>query len=46
MADLPYGWVQPDLPPFTHGGIDYFGPLLVKSKATVKSSVTAACSCG
>ena len=30
MADLPDGRVQPDLPPFTHVGIDYFGPLFVK----------------
>ena len=30
MADLPDGRVQPDLPPFTHIGIDYFGPLFVK----------------
>lgn len=30
MADLPEHRVTPDLPPFSHVGIDYFGPLEVK----------------
>ncbi|XP_064828705.1 histone-lysine N-methyltransferase PRDM9-like [Oncorhynchus masou masou] len=30
MADLPQDRVPPDLPPFTHVGIDYFGPIEVK----------------
>lgn len=30
MADLPQDRVSPDLPPFTHVGIDYFGPIEVK----------------
>ncbi|KAK0140261.1 TBC1 domain family member 8 [Merluccius polli] len=30
MADIPEDRVQPDLPPFSHVGIDYFGPIEVK----------------
>ena len=30
MADLPIDRVQPDKPPFTFVGIDFFGPLFVK----------------
>ncbi|KAF7662177.1 hypothetical protein LDENG_00240760, partial [Lucifuga dentata] len=30
MADLPQDRITSDLPPFTHVGIDYFGPLEVK----------------
>ncbi|KAL7841272.1 hypothetical protein SRHO_G00249630 [Serrasalmus rhombeus] len=30
MADLPAERITPDLPPFTHVGIDYFGPIEVK----------------
>ncbi len=30
MADLPKDRPQPDKPPFTHVGTDYFGPFLVK----------------
>lgn len=30
MADLPKDRVTPDLPPFSHVGIDYFGPIEVK----------------
>ena len=30
MADLPQERVLPDDPPFTRGGVDYFGPLEVK----------------
>lgn len=37
MADLPKGRVTPDLPPFSHVGIDYFGPIEVKrSRSLVK----------
>ena len=37
MADLPEDRVSPDLPPFTHVGIDFFGPLEVKrGRANVK----------
>ena len=37
MADLPKDRVSPDLPPFTHVGIDYFGPINVKrGRAHVK----------
>ena len=30
MADLPQGRLQYDTPCFSHVGIDYFGPILVK----------------
>lgn len=30
MADLPIDRVSADLPPFTHVGMDYFGPIDVK----------------
>ena len=30
MADLPVDRLIPDLPPFTHVGVDYFGPLEIK----------------
>ena len=37
MSDLPKDRVSVDLPPFTHTGIDYFGPILVKrGRSTVK----------
>ncbi|XP_034081069.1 uncharacterized protein LOC117552007 [Gymnodraco acuticeps] len=37
MADLPLDRITPDLPPFTHVGIDYFGPIEVKrGRAHVK----------
>lgn len=37
MADLPTGRITPDLPPFTHVGTDYFGPIDVKrGRGTVK----------
>lgn len=37
MADLPIDRVLPDLPPFTHVGMDYFGPIDVKrGRSTVK----------
>ena len=37
MADLPVDRVSPDLPPFSHVGIDYFGPIEVKrGRAHVK----------
>ena len=30
MADLPKARLQVDLPPFSHVGVDYFGPFFVK----------------
>ncbi|KAL0149469.1 hypothetical protein M9458_055257 [Cirrhinus mrigala] len=37
MADLPLNRITPDLPPFSHVGIDYFGPIEVKrGRAHVK----------
>lgn len=30
MANLPEDCVAPDLPPFSHVGIDYFGPIEVE----------------
>lgn len=30
MADLPIDKLTPDQPPFTHVGIEYFGPLEIK----------------
>ena len=37
MSDLPLDRITPDLPPFTHVGIDYFGPIEVKrGRAHVK----------
>ncbi len=30
MGDLPIDRLTPDLPPFTHVGVDYFGPLEIK----------------
>ncbi|KAJ8046967.1 hypothetical protein HOLleu_05825 [Holothuria leucospilota] len=35
MADLPQDRVVPALPPFTHVGVDYFGPLSVKRGRSV-----------
>ena len=35
MADLPKDRVTPDLPPFTHVGVDYFGPIEVKRGRTI-----------
>ena len=32
MADLPEDRVSPDLPPCTHVGIEYFGPINVHVK--------------
>jgi hypothetical protein len=30
MSDLPQNHVTPDLPPFTHVGMGYFGPTKIK----------------
>ena len=30
IADIPKERITPDLPPFTNGGVDYFGPIEVK----------------
>ena len=35
MADLPKARLQIHEPPFSHVGVDYFGPLLVKMKRSV-----------
>ena len=44
MADLPQGRLQYDTPCFSHVGIDYFGPVLVKQgRSQVKSRDTAVC---
>ena len=34
MADLPLDRITPDLPPFTHVGLDYFGPIEVRRGRT------------
>ena len=37
MADLPWNRTIAEEPPFTHAGMDYFGPLVVKrGRSTVK----------
>ncbi|KAK0134388.1 hypothetical protein N1851_030045 [Merluccius polli] len=37
MADLPLERIQPDLPPFTNVGLDYFGPIEVRrGRSTIK----------
>lgn len=36
MADLPEDRVTPDLPPFSHVGVDYFGPFSVKRGRSVE----------
>lgn len=35
MADLPKDMLIPDLPPFSHVGVDYFGPIEVKRGRTM-----------
>ena len=35
MADLPVDRLTPDLPPFTHVGVDYFGPLEIKRNRSI-----------
>ena len=34
MADLPFGILQIEKPPFSHVGVDYFGPLVVRRGRT------------
>jgi len=36
MADLPASRVQPDEPPFTYTGVDYFGPFEIKTGRTTR----------
>ncbi|XP_077870214.1 uncharacterized protein LOC144363269, partial [Saccoglossus kowalevskii] len=35
MADLPVERITPDNPPFTHTGVDYFGPLEIKRSRSI-----------
>lgn len=36
MSDLPMDRISADLPPFTHVGVDYFGPIEVKRQEFCK----------
>ena len=36
MADLPSNRVKPDDPPFTHTGVDYFGPFDIKHGRSIR----------